>query len=252
MKYILKCIVVVTFFSFMPKISAISNIKVDNYDLVPFFDDYVTKYNVFVDKEDNEVNISVLTSEDDEYVTGVGNVNILDGKTEVTLKVVKKDTSIIDYQIIIYKNYEENKDYDDALLKSLEIEGHDIDFDSNNYEYKINVENEERLNIDYEQNSEYSTVKISGNSNFKLGENIIKITVISKSKNYSNIYVLKVNKISDVFKEESSMKKEENILGKEELTKKETNIIMISIINICSILIVFIFYLFFGLKKKRN
>lgn len=252
MKYILKCIVVVTFFSFMPKISAISNIKVDNYDLVPFFDDYVTKYNVFVDKEDNEVNISVLTSEDDEYVTGVGNVNILDGKTEVTLKVVKKDTSIIDYQIVIYKNYEENKDYDDALLKSLEIEGHDIDFDSNNYEYKINVENEERLNIDYEQNSEYSTVKISGNSNFKLGENIIKITVISKSKNYSNIYVLKVNKISDVFKEESSMKKEENILGKEELTKKETNIIMISIINICSILIVFIFYLFFGLKKKRN
>lgn len=252
MKYILKCIVVVTFFSFMPKISAISNIKVDNYDLVPFFDDYVTKYNVFVDKEDNEVNISVLTSEDDEYVTGVGNVNILDGKTEVTLKVVKKDTSIIDYQIVIYKNYEENKDYDDALLKSLEIEGHDINFDSNNYEYKINVENEERLNIDYEQNSEYSTVKISGNSNFKLGENIIKITVISKSKNYSNIYVLKVNKIADVFKEESSMKKEENILGKEELTKKETNIIMISIISICSILIVFIFYLFFGSKRKRS
>lgn len=251
MKYILKCIAVVTFFSFMPKINAITNIKVDDYDLVPFFNDYTTKYNVFVNSEDEEVNISVINSEDDDYITGIGNVNILDGKTEVTLKVVKKDMDIIDYQINIFKNYEENKDYDDALLKKLEIEGHDINFEPNNYEYVINVENEERLNIDYEQNSEYSTVKISGNSNFKVGVNIIKITVISKSENYSNIYVIKVNKIVDVFEEEISKETEVNILGKESLTKKETNIVSISIISICVVTIVFIFYLLFGIKKNH-
>ena len=251
MKHILRYAVVVTFFSFAPNISALENIKVGDYELVPYFSDYITKYNVFVSPTEESVNISALLSEEDDYVTGIGNISIIDGKNEVTLKVVKKNMEIDTYEINIFKNYKENLDYENATLSKLEIEGVDINFNPNTYEYEINIEQQERLNINYVQTSEFSTVKISGNSNFKIGENIIKIAVTSKDKNTTNIYVIKANKIISVFEEKSSEVEEINILGKETLTKKETNIITISIISICFILIVFAFYLLFVIKKKR-
>lgn len=252
MKYILKCIVVITFFSFTPKIMAINNIKVDEYSLIPFFSDYITKYNVFINEEDDEVNITASLTEDDDYVTGTGNINVENGKNEVILKVMKKNSSIMTYTINIYKNFEANEEVNNASLKALNIEGYDIKFNPEVYEYTINIENEERLNINYEQSSELSIVKISGNSNLKIGENIIKISVNNKNGNNSNIYILKVNKVADVFEEElSSEKSNKNILGRDTLTKKETNIIIFVIITICSILIMFIFNLLFLRKKKH-
>lgn len=250
MKHI-KYAVVVTFFLFIPKINAITNIKVDEYSLVPLFDEYITKYNIFVSSTDESVNVSAVLSETDDYVTGTGNINVIDGKNVVTLKVVTKNMDIMTYELSIFKNYEEIPDYQDATLSDLMIVGHDIEFNPNIYEYEINVDLEERLEIEYEQTSEYSTVKISGNSNFKVGENVIKIAVTSKDKETSNIYTIRVNKLMSVFEEsiQNEVITNENILGRETLTKKETNIITLVIITICSIVMLFLFYLIFIRKK---
>ena len=238
MKNIFKFLLAVTFFSFTLKVKAITNIKVGDYSLIPYFSEYITKYNVFINDDEN-IDVSVVESEDDNYVTGIGNVKLIDGKNEVILKVVKKNKEIITYEVDLFKNYKENSSLDDATLIKLIVNGYDINFDSNVYEYNVNVIDDIRLNIDYETKSSESNVKITGNSNFKEGKNEVRVIVTSKDKTKTNVYTINVNKIVTTFEEESSDEIiENNILGREKLTKKETNILTLSIISICSIIII--------------
>ena len=254
MKYILRCLLAVTFFSFALKVKAITNIKVDNYSLVPYFSDYIMKYNVFVKSDTNNVNVSAVLGDDDNYVTGIGNIELVDGINEVILKVIKKNDDILTYQVNIYRNYEENNLSDNASLKSLLINGYDINFDSNIYEYDINILDDLRLNIEYETVNDNASVRITGNSNLREGKNEVRLIVTSQDKTKVNVYVLNVNKIITTFNEESiksSKEENDNILGKDHLTKKETNIIILVVISICSILIFFMFYIFFIINRKH-
>ena len=254
MKYIFRCLLAVTFFSFALKVKAITNIKVDNYSLVPYFSDYIMKYNVFVNDDVENVNVSVNLSEDDDYVTGIGNVELIDGINEVILKVIKKNNDILTYQVNIYRNYDESLLDDNINLKSLIVNGYDINFSPDVYEYNINILDDIRLNIDYETISDNASVRITGNSNLKEGKNEVRLIVSNKDKSKVNVYVLNVNKLVTTFNEESSKSKkvdEENILGKDHLTKKEINIITLVVISICSILIMFIFYMMFIINKKH-
>ncbi len=252
MKNIFKCLIAVTFFSFTLNVKAISNIKVGDYELSPYFSDYITKYNVYVDSEVENINISVTESEDDDYVTGIGNTILSDGKNEVILKVIKKNQEIITYEVDIFKNYQEDKDLDDANLTKLVVNGYDINFDPDVHEYNINVIDDVRLNIDYETKSSESSVRITGNSNFREGKNEVRVIVNSKDKSNTNVYTLYVNKIVTTFEEESSEVVEINILGRDKLTKKETNAITVSLISICSIIIMFLFYLLFILNRRKH
>ena len=233
LKVFFKCLLAVTFFSFALKVKAITNIKVGDYSLVPYFSDYITKYNVFVDDKTENVDVSVSLSEEDDFVTGIGNINVSDGINEVILKVVKKNSEILTYQINIFKNYEEFSNVDDATLSKLIINGYDINFN-------------------YETKSTESNVRITGNSNLREGKNEIRIIVTSKDKTKTNVYILYVNKVVTTFEEEiSSEIIEENILGRKTLTKKETNIIIISLISICSVLIIFVFNIVFVFSRRH-
>lgn len=253
MKKIFKYLLAVTFFSFALKAKAITNIKVGEYSLSPYFSEYITKYNVFVNDEEENINVSVSESEEDDYVTGIGNIKLIDGKNEVILKVIKKNQEIITYQVDIFKNYKEFNSLDDASLNKLIINGYDINFDPNIYEYNINIIDDNRLNIDYETKSSESTVKITGNSNFKEGKNEVRVIVNSKDKTKTNVYIINVNKVVTTFEEEpSSEKLNENVLGREKLTKKETNILTISVISICSIIIIFLFYMLFIFSRRKH
>lgn len=255
MKHIYKvvCVLVIAFFSFVPNLRAISGINLSSGSLVPYFSEKTTKYNVFVPSDVENINISVNETEEDDYVTGTGNISLTDGKNVIILKVVKKNLEIVDYEISVFKNYKENKDYDNAYLNKLEIEGYEINFDSNTFEYEIYIENEDRLNINYEQANENSVVKISGNSNFKIGQNVVKITVISKNKTNTNVYVIKVNKVANVFEEFSSSEKEDfNLFGKDKLNKKETILVIISLSSVVFLIIYTIFYLLFIRKRNKH
>ncbi len=252
MKYILRCLLAVAFFSFALKVKAITNIKVGNYSLVPYFSEYITKYNVFVDDGVENINIDVSKSEEDDYITGIGNVELIDGKNEVILKVIKKNQEIFTYQVDIFKNYKENDEIDDATLNKLVINGYDIDFNPSIYEYNVNILDDNRLDIDYETNSSSSNVKVTGNSNLREGKNEVRLIVTSKDKSKINEYIINVNKVITIFKEESSIEEvNNNILGRDKLTKKETNILTLSVISICSIIIIFIFYLLFFLNRRK-
>lgn len=247
MKNIFKYIVIgfITFFSFYFKINAISNLTVAETSLIPFFDQNIYKYNIYVDENINSININYTKDEKDDFVEGIGKINLELGLNKLEIKVYKKDGTIDNYILDAYRGYKEVKDYESATLKSLKILGHDIAFNENQFEYLINIsEDENNLAIKYEPTSEYSNVNLIGNSNLINEQNVITITVTSKDEKTSNIYTIKVNKILSAFKEEINLPSNKNF------TKKNL-IITIILIVLSNVFLIYILIKILFIRKKR-
>ena len=124
----------------------------------------------------------------------------------------------------------------DNYIKSLMIEGYDIDFDKNTTSYSINVKNSvSSLNLTVILNDENATYYVEGNKDFKVGENTVNIVV--KAENGSTrTYSIKVNK-EKVESTEKEDEEEENI--KENNTSKTIIIILIILVIIGLIYVIF-------------
>lgn len=97
----------------------------------------------------------------------------------------------------------------DNHIKSLTIEGYDIEFDSNKYEYTLTVKNNvNSLDLSVILNNENASYYIEGNKDFKVGENIVTITVTAEN-GQEQTYTLKVNKEKDNKKAEENEDDEE-------------------------------------------
>lgn len=67
-------------------------------------------------------------------------------------------------------------------MKVLEVDGYEIEFDKDTFEYKINVKNDvTSLDIKALAEQTGARVQITGNENFKEGENIVIITVTAEN-----------------------------------------------------------------------
>lgn len=98
----------------------------------------------------------------------------------------------------------------DVYLTTLSIDGYEINYDKDKYDYYIEIGEEKNLLINYELSDDNCYVVVSGNGNFNKNENIIKINVNNKYE--YKIHVLKtmsVSKVEEVSnKEYPSIKKE--------------------------------------------
>lgn len=84
----------------------------------------------------------------------------------------------------------------DLTLSSLVIDGYELNFNKNQLDYALEVENSvDKLNIKAVPTNSNYNVEISGNDNLLIGENIIKIIV--SNNNEQKIYTIKVNKLQD-------------------------------------------------------
>lgn len=104
---------------------------------------------------------------------------------------------------------EEPKKSDDKALKSLSIEGFEINpaFDPEITDYSVTFQDADKLDIKAEPSSDKATVDIAGNEGLKDGDNVIKITVTAEdgttrlysitatkqSANAATLSILKVN-----------------------------------------------------------
>ena len=94
-------------------------------------------------------------------------------------------------------------------LLNLNIDGYDIKFDENIYDYYIDIGDEKNLNIEYELSNDNAYVSIIGNGNFNRSENIITINV-NNNKTYKvhALKTLNVSLINEVKEERPTIKKE--------------------------------------------
>lgn len=203
------------------KVNALSNIKVNNEELIPSFDKEIKVYNYYTDNESVNINVK---KDKNEIVNGDG-VYTLDNNYK---KIIISSNIDNDYVINIFKNYDK-REYDSSELLSLNIDGYNINYNKDIYDYDITLNNENNLNIKYEVNDNTSVV-ITGNGNFNKSNNLIKIEVGDK---VYNIHVHKTIKVS--------YSKDREIIKEMSGTKKE--IVKVLIITIsCSF--VFLFYKF--------
>lgn len=222
-------VVVLSFFSFI-KVNALDNININNETLSPLFNKDIYIYNYYTNKDNIKIFINKSSNE---IVSGYGYYEVKNGLNEFF--VISNNIS---YKINVYKNY--TKDSNSiASFKSLKIDNYDIEFSNDIFEYYINDFNDSKLNISYEVDSSSSIVKISGNGDFKSGNNDVILLIESYDKKVINKYIIHVNITKEVFKE---IKKEKQL----SYTQKEIIIIIIVIIS-CS-LIIYVYYLLF-IKK---
>lgn len=115
----------------------------------------------------------------------------------------------------------------DNLIKSLKIKGYSIDFDSNKLEYSIKVKNNVKsLDLEVILNDENASYEISGNQNFKVGENTVTIKVTAEDGS-ERTYTLKVTK-----------EKAKDTEEKEEKSSSKTIIIILIILVIIGLIYV--------------
>ena len=89
----------------------------------------------------------------------------------------------------------EPKKSDDKALKSLSIDGLEIDpaFDPEITDYTVTFEDKDKLDIKAEPNSDKAKVEITGNDALKDGDNVIKVTVTAEDET-TRIYTIVATK----------------------------------------------------------
>lgn len=218
----------IIFFSFI-KVFAIENIKIDNNYLSPLFETSIRKYNYYTNNSSIKI---IVTSSKDEEVTGYGIFKLESGKN-----IFYINSSVYGiYEINVFKDYEKDNS-SIALITSLNIENYDIDFNTNKFDYKINIGDEDKLNITYETIGN-SGVKVIGNGNFNKTDNVIEI--ICGDKTYT-IHALK------------SIPVVKNVTNNQEyksMSYINKELLKIIIIVIGSIIVFGYFYLLFLSNKK--
>lgn len=190
------------------------NASVGNFDIA--FDKDVTEYTLTVPYDTESVILSGALSDVNASVDGLIEYKLTEDRTVATITVTAEDGSIKTYTVYIVKGakpvttatpvtyyYSSN-----SYLKSLEIDGYDIDFDKEIYEYKISVSSDvTSLDIKAIAEDSKSRVEINGNEGFKKGENTVIITVTAEDGSTKE-YKIVVDKAGD--KKSAATEKEES------------------------------------------
>ena len=162
------------------------------------FNPYITDYTVKVSKKVTKVSINgTLESKTSAFVAGFGprTIELTSNQTSAVLKTVSAAGIVRSYVVTFVKDTNEDLDNNktSTYLSSLSIPGTSLVFDRDTTSYTVSVGYEvENLPVYAFAESENATVKIIGDSGFRVGNNQIEITVTNnkKTKIYT-IYVIR-------------------------------------------------------------
>ncbi|MGM9881923.1 MAG: cadherin-like beta sandwich domain-containing protein [Bacilli bacterium] len=175
------------------------NASVGTFDID--FDKDVTVYTLTVPYNTESVILSGALDDIYSSAEGLIEYKLTDDKTTANIVVTAEDGSIRVYTVYIIKEakptevkpityYYSSNNY----LKLLEVAGYEIEFDKEIDEYQIKVNSDvASLEIKAIAEDSRARVEITGNENFKKGENIVTITVTAENGE-TREYKLIVNK----------------------------------------------------------
>lgn len=174
---------------------SLASLTIDKGTLSPAFSRSVTSYSAVVDSD--KVVIKATASDTSASVSGTGEKSLEYGRNEFTVTVTGNNGNTKNYLITISRPDTRNAN---AYLKSLTIDGKDIEFEKDivEYEYKVG-KNVDSLDIKAVPELESSKVEMSGNEKFQLGKNTVTITVKAEdnSEKVYKIIVIKEENVSD-------------------------------------------------------
>lgn len=151
-----------------------------------------TNYEITVDYDTDSLDINPKLSSGKSKFEIIGNENLKVGENTIIIKVTAKDNSVREYKIIVTKKDKDQVLSNNSYLKSITIDGYNIDFNKNVYNYTLKIKNEETLNINAITEDATAKVRIVGNNNLN-NNNVIKIIVTAEDKSVST-YSITVSK----------------------------------------------------------
>lgn len=185
--------------------ATLKSLSVDGYTLSPSFSANNTSYSIKVPSNISSINLSAISNSDKAKIEGIGNVSLTSNVTNVVVKVTAEDGTVKSYNIKIERESSTVKS-SDATLKILDVSGYTLipGFKSNVNTYSIKVKNNiTGLNVKAIANSDKASVSISGNKNWKEGNNTITIKVIAEDGSVNN-YIVNVERESSESKKDDS------------------------------------------------
>lgn len=180
------------------------NASVGTFDVA--FDKDVTVYTLTVPYDTKSVVLSGSLADVNSTVDGLIEYTLDGDKTVANITVTAEDGTIKVYTVYIVREAKPEETVvtpvvyqysSNNYLKSLEIDGYEIEFDKDTNEYKITVKSDvTSLDIKATPEDSRSRVEITGNEKFKKGNNIVTITVTAEDGS-TREYKITVNKESE-------------------------------------------------------
>ena len=227
----------------------LKSLEIEGYEIAPEFDRQTVDYKVT--KKVSTTNINIIAEADDERatVTGNGKVQLSSGSNTISVNVKAENGIERTYKVEIEKEVVKEAPTLSSMEVKLKTDGQNSDsleiepeFSSDVFEYNCNVENYVNgLEINAISNNENAKVEVEGNTDFKEGNNVVKITV--KSEDGENVYKINVNKKAAIQQVNSS-----NV---ENNDKKANYYIFIGIV-VGIIVILIVIRKIFDKKKKHK
>lgn len=204
----------------------LANLSLNNYNITPKFNKDIMEYRATVDS--NVVVIEASAKDKSTTVNGAGRKELKYGENIFAITLTSEMGAKKIYKLIIMrpneqkeknrfsnqfyseqsfqtnnKNGEDKKEIGkdkskDSKLRSLTIDGYNIDFSSDIYSYNIEISsNINKLKINAIPNSDKANVIIKGNEQLIVGKNKVTITVVAENGNESvyTIYIIRKSNI---------------------------------------------------------
>ena len=197
--------------------ATLKRLSASGYTLSPSFKANTTSYIVTVPSTATTIKLEGATNHSKATVSGLGNITLTGNETVATIKVTAEDGSVKTYTVKIEKEeqeQEEVKKSNDATLKKLDVSGYTLTptFKSNVNNYSMKVKNNiTSLDVTAIPNNNKAKVVISGNKNWKEGNNTVTIKVTAEDGTV-NTYIVNVERASSNNDTKTDTKSNDNYL----------------------------------------
>ena len=169
----------------------LKSLTVDSYKLTTDFNSDVTEYSLNVGADVETIKIEAVPEDITAKIKISGNDNLLMGENTIKIAVTAEDGTVKTYNIYVTKGEETS-----LGLSKLEIEGYLLnpEFSSSIYEYTLDIADTSvtSLNVNAVASEEDAKIEIVGNTDLKVGENIVTILIRSNNDEIAT-YQIKVN-----------------------------------------------------------
>ncbi len=196
--------------------ATLKSLSASGYNLVPGFTANNTNYQIEAASNAREIKFDAIPNHTKATVVSGTTCSLTDKTTNCNIVVRAEDGTEKTYTVSVTKRDEQPdtpKLNSDATLKSLDISGYTLSprFNSNNTTYNMTVKNNiNSLNVSAIANDPNAKVVVTGNSGWKEGNNVIRITVTAQDGS-EKVYIVNVNK--KAADEQPSNKSDNNFLS---------------------------------------
>lgn len=161
------------------------------------FNPSINEYNVEVSSNVSSVKIDAVANDNKATIKLPTNLSLVTGANQFLIEVVAEDGTVLSYKVNVTRL--EKLLSDNALLSNIKIDGYNLNFSSDVFEYNIGTIKNNYLDIRAITEDSSATVVITGNSNIGKDDSIIiKVTSEAGSVKKYIIYASYVGEASEV------------------------------------------------------